>query len=271
MTIMPMSAIKRVVLGATLACVAGALCAGQAALGPAYVHGGIVRGDRAAKRLALVFTGHEFAEGGTVILDALAARGARASFFLTGDFVRNPGFAPLIRRMVAEGHCVGPHSDRHLLYAAWDNRDRTLVSRGAFTRDLDDNLAELARFDVRRRDVRYWVPPYEWWNAEVAGWSREAGLQIIGFSAGTRANADYTGESDPRFVASATIRESIARQLDAPDGMNGFILLMHLGAGPGRGDKWHTHVPELIGTLQSRGYALVRVDELLDTSTAGLP
>jgi peptidoglycan/xylan/chitin deacetylase (PgdA/CDA1 family) len=236
-----------------------------------YVEGGIVRGDRASKRLALVFTGHEFAEGGTVILDALAATRTRASFFLTGDFARNAGFAPLIARMVRDGHYVGPHSDRHLLYAAWDNRARTLLSHEAFTRDLDDNLAELARFGVRRADVRYWVPPYEWWNAEVADWSRELGVQIAGFTPGTRANADYTGESDPRFVASATILESIQRQLDRPDGLNGFILLMHLGAGPGRQDKWHTHVPELIRTLQSRGYALVRLDELLHASTPRLP
>jgi endoglucanase len=48
-------------------------------------HGGIVRGPTATGRIALEFTGHEFAEGGAVILDELARRGARASFFLTGD------------------------------------------------------------------------------------------------------------------------------------------------------------------------------------------
>lgn len=237
---------------------------GQVSSSREYVHDGIVRGDRSEKRLALVFTGHEFAEGATVILDALEETKSPASFFLTGDFVRNRAFAPLVARMVREGHYVGPHSDKHLLYAAWDDRDRTLVTREVFTRDLDGNLRELERFGVRRPGVRYWVPPYEWWNREVAGWSRESGLQIVGFSAGTRSNADYTTESDPRFVPSRTILESILRQLDAPDGLNGFILLMHLGAGPGRTDKWHTHVPELVGALKSRGYALVRVDALLD-------
>jgi peptidoglycan/xylan/chitin deacetylase (PgdA/CDA1 family) len=262
--------VMRVWLIALAAGLSAAAGVGGATSALDLVHDGIVRGDRHVRRLALVFTGHEFAEGGTVILDALNAAQSRASFFLTGDFVRTTAFTPLVSRMVREGHYVGPHSDRHLLYAAWEDRDRTLVTREAFTRDLDANLRELERFGLKRAAVRYWVPPYEWWNREVAGWSLREGLQIVSFTPGTRANADYTTESDPRFVPSRTILASIERQLDAPDGLNGFILLMHLGAGPGRADKWHTHVPDLVRTLQSRGYALVRLDELLDEA-AGRP
>src|SRR5690606_25358430 len=82
--------------------------------------GAIVRGPVDRKRLALVFTGHEFAEGGDPILDALGARTVRASFFLTGVFLRNEAFAPLVHRMVREGHYVGAHSDEHLLYCPWE-------------------------------------------------------------------------------------------------------------------------------------------------------
>src|SRR4051794_33707734 len=52
-------------------------------------NGGIVRGPKTAKAIALVFTGHEFAEGGETILAELARHGAKASFFLTGDFLTN--------------------------------------------------------------------------------------------------------------------------------------------------------------------------------------
>ena len=52
-----------------------------------YQDGAVVRGSRATRQLALVFTGHEFAEGAEAILDALARHGAKASFFLTGDFL----------------------------------------------------------------------------------------------------------------------------------------------------------------------------------------
>ena len=67
-------------------------------------HGGIVRGPAATRRIALEFTGHEFAGGGAIVLDELARHGARASFFLTGDSLRTPEFAPLVRRIVREGH-----------------------------------------------------------------------------------------------------------------------------------------------------------------------
>ena len=43
---------------------------------PELRDGGVIRGSTAARRIALEFTGHEFAEGGTVILDELARRGA---------------------------------------------------------------------------------------------------------------------------------------------------------------------------------------------------
>jgi len=78
-----------------------------------------VRGSKSTRQLGLVFTGHEFAEGAGTILDALARHDAKASFFLTGDFLRNAELAPLIQRMVAEGHYLGPHSDQHRLYCAW--------------------------------------------------------------------------------------------------------------------------------------------------------
>ena len=45
----------------------------------------IARGPVADRRLALVFTGHEYAEGGETIVDELARHKAKASFFLTGE------------------------------------------------------------------------------------------------------------------------------------------------------------------------------------------
>jgi peptidoglycan/xylan/chitin deacetylase (PgdA/CDA1 family) len=226
--------------------------------------GGIVRGSTDAKRIALEFTGHEYAEGGAVILDELARHGARASFFLTGDFLRNRAFAPLVSRIVREGHYLGPHSDKHVLYCAWEAGKPTLVSREAFVRDLDDNLREIEKFGVRRADVRHWVPAYEWYNAEIAAWSAGAGLTLVNFTSGTRSNADYTGEADRSFVSSQRILDSIlSREQEDPRGLNGYLLLLHLGAGPGRADKMHRRLGALLDELTRRHYQFVRVDELL--------
>jgi peptidoglycan/xylan/chitin deacetylase (PgdA/CDA1 family) len=236
------------------------------AAGPGPVErrdGGVVRGGRDGKRIALEFTGHEFAEGGAGILDQLARHRARASFFLTGDFARHAEFAPLIARMVREGHYVGPHSDKHLLYCSWEPGKKTLVSRPAFVRDVEDNLAALARRGVRRESARYFLPAYEWYNADIAAWSAGLGLTLVNFTPGTRSNADYTGEADANFVSSAVVLASILDRERAPDGLNGFLLLMHVGAGPGRRDKMHDRLGELLDALAARGYEFVRIDELL--------
>jgi peptidoglycan/xylan/chitin deacetylase (PgdA/CDA1 family) len=222
------------------------------------------QGTAAPGRIALLFTGHEFAEGGHLILDQLKQRGARASFFLTGDFLRNPGFAPLVRRIVAEGHYLGPHSDKHLLYCGWEASRPTLVTREVFRRDLEDNLREVERFSVPRATVRYWVPAYEWFNDDIVRWSEEIGLRVLDFTRGTRGNADYTGEADPKFVSSEAIVASILARERQPDGLDGFLLLMHIGAGPGRRDKMHDRLGGLLDDLARRGYAFVRADEMID-------
>ena len=112
--------------------------------------------------------------------------------------------------------------------------------------------------------MRYWVPAYEWYNSDIAAWGAEMGLQLINFTPGTRSNADYTGEADRNFVASQAIVGSIlAAEQSDPDGLKGFLLLMHIGAGPGRRDKMHARLRELLDRLSARGYRFVRVDELL--------
>ena len=90
------------------------------------------------------------------------------------------------------------------------------------------------------------------------------GLTLINFTPGTRSNADDTGEADPNFVSSQAIFDSILKQeREDPQGLNGYILLFHLGSGPGRADKFHLRFGELLDTLGSKGYQFVRVDELL--------
>lgn len=230
-----------------------------------YAEGAIVRGPVARRQLALVFTGHEFAEGAETILDLLARRRLHASFFLTGSFLRDPAKAPLVRRMVQDGHYVGAHSDGHLLYCPWTGPKTTLVSRQVFTEDLERNYDALRPFGVQRADAPYFLPPYEWYNTEIADWTRGAGFTLICHTPGTRSNADYTEEGTRQFVPSETIFHSIlARERSDPHGLNGFMLLLHVGAGPGRSDKFHARLAELVDQLAARGYGFLRVDELLD-------
>lgn len=231
------------------------------------VNGAIRRGPTADRRLALVFTGHEFAEGGETILDELARHRAAGSFFLTGDFLANPKLQPLVKRIAAEGHFLGPHSDKHLLYCEWDPPQKRLVSREAFDADLSANLAKIAGFTADR--PAYFLPPYEHADAEIARWTAARGMRLVNYTYGTRSNADYTGEDARNFVPSRTILDSILRrEAEGPHGLNGFLLLLHIGAGPGRTDKFASRFGELLDRLAERGYGFKRVDALLDPKGA---
>ncbi|MGH8024515.1 MAG: cellulase N-terminal Ig-like domain-containing protein, partial [Limisphaerales bacterium] len=230
---------------------------------------GIIRGPVSEKKIAFVFTGDTFAESGDAILNELARHDARASFFLTGNFLTNAGFAPLVRRMAAQGDYVGPHSDRHLLFCDWNNPPKTLVTRAGFRADINANLDKLERFGITRAEARFILPAFEHYNGDIARWSAQMGLTLIDFTPGTRANADYTGEADRNFVSSAAIFNSItARERQDPDGLNGFILLLHVGSDPGRVDKFSNRFGALLDYLAGRGYQFERIDELLAASNA---
>lgn len=232
------------------------------AAGCETAQGGIIRGPKDLPRIALAFTGHGYGEGADIILNELARHHAHGSFFLTSTFLTNQTFTPLVKRMQAEGHYLGPHSDGHLLYCEWDAARKTLVTQAEFRSDLKRNLAKLPK------SPRYFLPPFEQYNAEITAWSAGLGLTLINFTPGTRSNADYTGEADAHFVSSQKIFDSILkRERDDPHGLNGFILLLHLGSGPERADKFPARLGELLDTLAGKGYAFVRVDELLEAPT----
>ena len=109
------------------------------------------------------------------------------------------------------------------------------------------------------------MPPFEHYNEEIASWSAKSRMTLINYTPGTRSNADYTGEADTNYVSSQTIFDSIVqKEREDPHGLNGLILLLHLGSGPGRKDKFHTRFGELLDYLAGKGYEFVRVDELLE-------
>jgi peptidoglycan/xylan/chitin deacetylase (PgdA/CDA1 family) len=232
---------------------------------PTLHRGAIVRGPRDEKRLALIFTADLYGEGATTILNALKDRKIHASFFLTGRFLREPGFAPVVARLRTEGHLIGPHSDEHLLYATSDRPPRLLVARDRFEADLGANLRRLESFGVAPDSVRYFLPPYEHYTEEIAAWTKQGGRTLINMTPGTRSNTDYMTDADPRFVTAAEIVNSIlSAERKDPDGLNGYLLLMHLGAGPGRTrDHLHDELGRLLDELSRRGYRFARVDELL--------
>jgi peptidoglycan/xylan/chitin deacetylase (PgdA/CDA1 family) len=189
-----------------------------------------------------------------------------ASFFFTGDFYRNKKFKNIIQRLNNNGNYLAAHSDKHLLYCDWNNRDSTLITKAQFFTDISDNYFTMSFTDKNLFDREYFLPPFEWYNDSVSAWAKEMSLQLINYTPGTLSHADYTTVKDKNYRSSETIYNSIINyEQTKPAGLNGFILLMHIGAGPDRTDKFYTRLPELIKYLKQKGYQFQTVDRLLKT------
>ena len=229
-----------------------------------YVEGAPVRGDTSHKEITLIFTGGEFGEGTPHILDTLAGRNIKAGFFVTGDFLSRPDLRAHLKRAIAAGHYVGPHSDAHPLYCPWEDRSKTLVTEAFFKADLRkniDDLRQLGALGERGRPV-YFIPPFEWYNADQTRWAREMNVLLFNFTPGSGSNRDFAPEGHKSFVPSTRLIDDVlAYERKDPNGLNGFLLLLHLGSQ--RKDKVHPHVGRLLDELAGRGYAFVRVDEML--------
>ncbi len=226
--------------------------------------GAIIKAYTTKKEIALVFTGHEFGEGLPTIMQTLAKEKVKASFFFTGDFYRNTAFQKNIKQLQQANHYLGPHSDKHLLYCDWKERNKLLVSYKAFDVDLTNNFKVMDSIGINIKDMRYFIPPYEWWNDSVATWSDWKGLKLFSFTPGTYTNADYTW---PEMGGSYKENDYLLHHLKAREiagGLNGDIILIHAGTDPRRKEKLYDRLPELIKWLKKEGYAFKRIDDLLD-------
>jgi peptidoglycan/xylan/chitin deacetylase (PgdA/CDA1 family) len=225
----------------------------------------VIRGDTSSKKLALVFTGDEFGDGGNHILQVLKEKHIPASFFLTGNFYINKKFSGLITNLKASGHYLGAHSDKHLLYCDWTKRDSLLITKKQFLNDLSANYSKMELFGIMKSNARFFLPPYEWFNDSISSWSGSTSLQLINFTPGTRSNADYTTPDMKSYRSSEEIFKSIVDyERNNTNGLNGFILLLHIGTDPKRTDKFYYRLGELADLLKDKGYEPVTVDELLN-------
>ncbi|MCM4166858.1 hypothetical protein KCTC52924_01713 [Arenibacter antarcticus] len=228
------------------------------------IHRALVRGDSTQKNISLVFTGDQFADGGSYLHQLLKKEKISASFFFTGNFYRNPKFNRLIKKLVRNGHYLGAHSNKHLLYCDWTQRDSLLVTQEEFSVDLLENYWEMAKYGIERKDAPYFLPPYEWYNNTIATWTQELGFTLVNMTHGTLSHADYTTPNHNNYRSSKIILESI---IDYEErncrGLNGFLLLVHIGTDPARTDKFYHYLPSLIAHLKNKGYQFTTVTQLL--------
>jgi peptidoglycan/xylan/chitin deacetylase (PgdA/CDA1 family) len=222
--------------------------------------GAIVRMDSSKKIIYLVFSAHEYGEGGTKIASTLQKSNAKASFFFTGDFYRNKQYHKLIKQLKTDGHYLGAHSDKHLLYADWSKRDSLLISQKDFDKDLSDNYRAMMNLGIDPSESTFFLPPYEWYNKETVDWASQMGLTTVNFTPGTRTNADYTTPEMSNYRSTEEILTDLNTfERKDPNGLNGAIILIHLGTSPSRTDKLYNQLDNLLESLKGKGYEFCKI------------
>ena len=222
--------------------------------------GGIVRTDPSQKRISLVFTAADKADGAASIRATLKRFGIKGAFFFTGEFYEK--YPSVVKDLLADGHYVGSHSYGHLLYAPWGKRDSLLVTREVFESDIRKSYEVMAPFGITPASAPLFMPPYEYYNAAIASWARSMGLTLVNYTNGTYTNGDYTTPDMKNYYSSKFIMDKVL-SVEKESGLNGHIMLIHLGTEDARTDKFYGKLPELIRTLKRRGYQFVSLQEAI--------
>jgi peptidoglycan/xylan/chitin deacetylase (PgdA/CDA1 family) len=227
--------------GALLALLAlGVGAYGLAVWPQSQLYGPIVtRGPSGERLVALTFDDGPNEPATSQILDVLAARGVKATFFVVGANAR--AYPDTLRRIVAEGHAVGNHSYRHR------KRDTLLDPRYREVERTQRVIEEIAgiRPALYRSPNGFHTP----WQLRAV---RGAGLTTVHWDVQTK---DWE-RPDPETI----VRRVLAHVHP------GAIVLLHDGDDTRHGsDRTPTvqALPRLIDALEARGYRLVTVPALL--------
>jgi peptidoglycan/xylan/chitin deacetylase (PgdA/CDA1 family) len=166
-----------------------------------------------------------------LVLDALAARGVKATFFILGRHAER--WPDLVSRVSAEGHAVGNHGYFH--------RKLHFRSPSYVRRDLELGTAAIVNAGAPR--PRLFRAPHGFRSPWVTHIARTLGQRTVGWSLGVWDSArPGVDEITRRTVEGAS---------------SGSILLLHDGDGyDPDGDRMQTAqaVPLIVDRLLERGY-----------------
>ena len=150
---------------------AAALAAGGAAYASFYptsqIFGRVLTAGRDPRQIALTYDDGPNPSATPQLLELLAKRGVKASFFLIGSFAaKEPALA---RSIASEGHVIGNHTMTHPSLA-WQSASR-------IRQELSD--ANRALEDVLGLPVRFFRPPFGARRPYVMRVARELGLETV--------------------------------------------------------------------------------------------
>ena len=226
----------------------------------ADTQGAMVKINPGRKAVHLIFSADTVFEGGDFILQTLNKNNVKASFFLTGNCLREKTLEPLINQIIKQGHYIGGHSDNHLLYAPWDNRRQSLVSADSLINDFRKNISELEKYGINTSQLTYFLPPYEYYNKDHVRLIRSLGQILINYTPGISTAADYTTPDMSNYKSSQELIDQLFA-FEEEHSLEGSIILIHPGTHESRTDKLYLRLDEIIQRLKKKGYHLERFPE----------
>ena len=198
----------------------------------------VLRGPADRPQVSLVINAGAGYPPAEELLDILASRRVRTTFFLMGSWAeRNP---ELVRRIHAQGHEIASHGYR--IY------DLTKVSDAEVVADLE--RADAVISGITGQSTRpLWSPSAGNRDARVRGLAARLGYRPILWT-------QDSGDWRPNATADAVLERSLA------GAANGAIIVLHLDSPQSR-TATAASLGKLIDTLRERGLEPVTVTELL--------
>ena len=187
--------------------------------------------------VALTFDDGPHPQGTPAVLAALAARGARATFFLIGEQVQK--YPALAAEIAAAGHGIALHGYRH--------RNLMRVAPRALAADLDRAHALIA--ETTGIAPRVYRPPYGIFTPAGLVLARRRGWAPMLWS---RWGRDWRGSITPQKIA----------QLVTTGVIGGDVLLLHDADHYSARDSWRNTVdalPLVLDELDRRALSSVEI------------
>jgi peptidoglycan/xylan/chitin deacetylase (PgdA/CDA1 family) len=209
------------------------------ALPPAFDAGELVRLQTRQHVVALTFDGGGNADGAKAILATLRRKHVRATFFLTGRFVRT---YPEVARAIGRRYLVANHTV--------DHSHLTAMSNGAVVREI-----VRANVQIRRATGQDTRPlfrfPYGDRDARTIAICNGLGYVSVRWTVDTWG---WMGRA----------RQSVRGAIRRAEGelMPGEIVLMHLGSASDRSTIDTHALPAIIRYVRSRGYRFVTLRDV---------
>ncbi len=165
------------------------------------------------------------------VLDALAARGMRATFFVVGRAAS--ANASILRRIADAGHAIGNHT--------WSHRHPWMLTRQAATREVLDGGRAIS--DAIGTMTALFRPPHGRLRTCMVVAARDAGQRTVLW---TRSAVDWGPLASPEGIASR-----LGRVRD------GDVLLMHDAArGINRPDRLLAVLPGFLDRLRAEAWCV---------------